>query len=143
MRIVSTSRGPGHLTNDTVSLWDTDLTVNQIIAAAPFPSDLPVVETVGLEDVDILAPCALGGIINDDTLPQLKVEIVAGAARWIPVVAPVIEPPTIRGSGPNDRTASFSIAEAVRSHPTTLTSPCRPWLSTAATAPSSAGSPVA
>jgi leucine dehydrogenase len=30
---------------------------------------------------DIFAPCALGGIINDQTLPQLKVEIVAGGAN--------------------------------------------------------------
>jgi leucine dehydrogenase len=30
---------------------------------------------------DIFAPCALGGIINDDTMPQLKVEIVAGGAN--------------------------------------------------------------
>ena len=30
---------------------------------------------------DIFAPCALGGIINDRTIPQLKVEIVAGAAN--------------------------------------------------------------
>ena len=30
---------------------------------------------------DILAPCAMGGIINDDTLPKLKVEIVAGGAN--------------------------------------------------------------
>jgi leucine dehydrogenase len=30
---------------------------------------------------DIFAPCALGGIINDQTIPQLKVEIVAGAAN--------------------------------------------------------------
>jgi leucine dehydrogenase len=30
---------------------------------------------------DIFAPCAMGGIINDDTLPQLKVQIVAGAAN--------------------------------------------------------------
>src|SRR5512146_1151983 len=30
---------------------------------------------------DIVAPCALGSVINDDTLPQLKVAIVAGAAN--------------------------------------------------------------
>lgn len=30
---------------------------------------------------DIFAPCALGGVINDDTLNKLKVEIVAGAAN--------------------------------------------------------------
>jgi leucine dehydrogenase len=30
---------------------------------------------------DIFAPCALGGIINDQTLPQLNVEIVVGCAN--------------------------------------------------------------
>jgi leucine dehydrogenase len=30
---------------------------------------------------DIFAPCALGAIINDRTIPQLEVEIVAGAAN--------------------------------------------------------------
>src|SRR6478609_8840698 len=29
-------------------------------------------------DADIFSPCALGGIINDATLPKLKVQIVAG-----------------------------------------------------------------
>ena len=29
----------------------------------------------------IFAPCALGGIINDETLPQLKFEIIAGGAN--------------------------------------------------------------
>lgn len=32
-------------------------------------------------DADIFAPCALGGIINDETVSALKVEIVAGAAN--------------------------------------------------------------
>ena len=32
-------------------------------------------------DADIFAPCALGGIINDDTIPQFKVEIIAGGAN--------------------------------------------------------------
>lgn len=30
---------------------------------------------------DIFAPCALGGILNDETIPRLKAEIVAGAAN--------------------------------------------------------------
>jgi leucine dehydrogenase len=30
---------------------------------------------------DIFAPCALGAIINDDTIPRLQVEIVAGGAN--------------------------------------------------------------
>ena len=32
-------------------------------------------------DADVFAPCALGAIINDRTLPQLKATIVAGAAN--------------------------------------------------------------
>jgi leucine dehydrogenase len=30
---------------------------------------------------DVFAPCALGAVINDKTIPQLRVEIVAGAAN--------------------------------------------------------------
>jgi leucine dehydrogenase len=32
-------------------------------------------------EADIFAPCALGGILNDETIPRLKVEVVAGAAN--------------------------------------------------------------
>ncbi len=41
---------------------------------------------VGTEDIygqqaDVFAPCALGAVINDQTLPRLRCEIVAGAAN--------------------------------------------------------------
>lgn len=32
-------------------------------------------------DCDIFSPCALGGILNDDTIPRLKCKIVAGSAN--------------------------------------------------------------
>lgn len=32
-------------------------------------------------DADIFAPCALGAILNDDTIPRLQVDIVGGAAN--------------------------------------------------------------
>jgi leucine dehydrogenase len=32
-------------------------------------------------ECDILAPCALGGLIRDDTLPELKCKVIAGAAN--------------------------------------------------------------
>ena len=32
-------------------------------------------------DADIFAPCALGGVLNDDTIPQLKVKAVCGSAN--------------------------------------------------------------
>ncbi len=43
-------------------------------------------EAVGVDEIydvecDIFAPCALGAVINDQTLPRLKCRIVAGAAN--------------------------------------------------------------
>jgi leucine dehydrogenase len=32
-------------------------------------------------DVDVFAPCAMGGILNDKTIPKLKCKIVAGSAN--------------------------------------------------------------
>ena len=32
-------------------------------------------------DVDVLAPCALGGVLNDDTVPALRCKAIAGAAN--------------------------------------------------------------
>jgi leucine dehydrogenase len=32
-------------------------------------------------DVDLLAPCALGGVLNDDTVPALRCRAIAGAAN--------------------------------------------------------------
>ncbi|MBM7584558.1 leucine dehydrogenase [Bacillus pakistanensis] len=32
-------------------------------------------------DCDIFAPCALGAIINDETIPQIKAKVIAGAAN--------------------------------------------------------------
>jgi len=33
------------------------------------------------QDVDIFSPCAIGGVLNEDTIPQLKTSIVAGVAN--------------------------------------------------------------
>jgi leucine dehydrogenase len=49
--------------------------VDEFGAAAVKPEDIYGVRA------DIFSPCGLGGIINDQTIPQLKVEIVAGAAN--------------------------------------------------------------
>jgi leucine dehydrogenase len=43
-------------------------------------------EAVGVDEVydvdaDVFAPCAMGAILNDDTIPRLNVQIVAGAAN--------------------------------------------------------------
>lgn len=43
-------------------------------------------EGIGTEEIysieaDVFAPCGLGGVINDQTIPQFKVDIIAGAAN--------------------------------------------------------------
>lgn len=47
--------------------------------------ELPVesvdAEAIYDQDVDIFSPCALGGILNDDTIPRLKCKLVAGSAN--------------------------------------------------------------
>src|SRR6478752_2817879 len=49
--------------------------VNEFGARAVGPEEIYGVQA------DLFAPCALGGIINDKTIPQLKVQIVCGAAN--------------------------------------------------------------
>ncbi|MGI9334711.1 MAG: Glu/Leu/Phe/Val dehydrogenase dimerization domain-containing protein [Gammaproteobacteria bacterium] len=44
--------------------------------ATPIP-----VEDIHTLDVDVFAPCGLGGAINDRTLPEIRARIVAGAAN--------------------------------------------------------------
>lgn len=49
--------------------------VNDFGAIAVDPED------IYKQDVDIFSPCALGAIINDETIPQLKAKVIAGSAN--------------------------------------------------------------
>lgn len=46
-----------------------------------FPVEVVAPDSIFDVKADIFAPCALGAVINDDTLPRLTVEIVAGSAN--------------------------------------------------------------
>ena len=50
-----------------------------------------------LADVDVLAPCALGGMLNHDTVPALRCRAIAGAANNQLSAEPVAELLTERG----------------------------------------------
>lgn len=50
-------------------------------AVQKFGATIVKPEDYMLADVDVLAPCALGGIINDDTIDTIKAGIIAGAAN--------------------------------------------------------------
>jgi leucine dehydrogenase len=38
-------------------------------------------DTIYSQDVDVFVPCALGAILNDTTIPQIKAKIIAGTAN--------------------------------------------------------------
>jgi leucine dehydrogenase len=54
-----------------------DSAVTEFGVSSALPAD------IYRQDVDIFAPYALGGVINDETIPQLRAKIVAGSANNI------------------------------------------------------------
>jgi leucine dehydrogenase len=46
-----------------------------------FAAEAVQVDEIFSVPADVFAPCALGGVINDRTIPELKVKIVAGSAN--------------------------------------------------------------
>lgn len=52
-----------------------DRVVNDFGATAVAPDE------IYSQDVDIFSPCALGAILNDETIPQLKAKVIAGSAN--------------------------------------------------------------
>jgi leucine dehydrogenase len=71
-----------HLKAEGATLIVTDIDSEKVkravqeFGARPVPPD-----TIYDQNADIYAPCALGATINDDTLPRLKVQIIAGGAN--------------------------------------------------------------
>jgi leucine dehydrogenase len=72
----------GHLKKAGADVVITDIKQENIDAVVE-EFGVKVVEPGKIYSVncDIFAPCALGAVINDDTIPQLKCDIVAGAAN--------------------------------------------------------------
>ncbi len=50
-------------------------------AAREFGAEAVTPEAIYDAEVDVFAPCALGAVINDETIPRLKATIVAGSAN--------------------------------------------------------------
>jgi leucine dehydrogenase len=72
----------GELHGQGAQLVVTDIDAGRIKHAVDaFGARAVDLEQIYSVQADIFAPCALGGILNDDTIPRLKVEIVAGAAN--------------------------------------------------------------
>lgn len=83
-------QGVGHVSyelcrllhEDGVKLIVTDINKdNAQCAVDEFNATFVEPDDIFSVEADIFAPCALGGILNDDTIPQLKVKAICGSAN--------------------------------------------------------------
>ena len=71
-----------YLAKDGAELFVTDIDQNCIDKVVKNYNAKPVsTQDIYKLNLDIFAPCALGAILNDDTIPQLQCSIIAGAAN--------------------------------------------------------------
>ncbi len=71
-----------YLYKDGVELFVTDLEKSRVKSVVrKFGAKASGRDDIHALDVDVFAPCALGAILNDKTIPELKCTIVAGAAN--------------------------------------------------------------
>lgn len=72
----------GHLEKENAEIFVTDINEQKLKATAEkYKVKIIAPEVVYATEADIYAPCALGASLNSETIPQLKVQIVAGAAN--------------------------------------------------------------
>lgn len=74
-----------HLFEEGARVVITDVRDEAVRRSAEMFPHITVVEDtealIGFKDLDIYAPCALGGALNDDVVPLLTAEVVCGAAN--------------------------------------------------------------
>lgn len=71
-----------HLHEEGAKLIVTDINEDAVQRAVDaFGATAVGINEIYSQEADIFAPCALGAIINDDTIPQLKCKVIAGSAN--------------------------------------------------------------
>lgn len=71
-----------HLTDAGAEIFVSDIFEDRIQRVTSEFKATPVdADDIFDVDADIFSPCALGGIFNDETIPKLKCDIIAGAAN--------------------------------------------------------------
>ncbi|KKK05189.1 Glu/Leu/Phe/Val dehydrogenase [Micromonospora sp. HK10] len=74
----------GHLVSDGAEVVATDVNpkaLDWVRATHPQVELVDDVAALVAADIDVYAPCALGGALNDDTVSVLRAKVVAGAAN--------------------------------------------------------------
>ncbi|WP_432039372.1 Leu/Phe/Val dehydrogenase [Streptomyces cucumeris] len=73
-----------HLLVDGAEVVVTDVrseSIDQVLARHPRVQAVPDTDALIRADLDVYAPCALGGALDDDTVPVLTAKVVCGAAN--------------------------------------------------------------
>ncbi len=73
-----------HLIGDGASVVITDVNraaIDRVLAEHPEVRVMPDTAALVRSDLDVYAPCALGGALDDDSVPVLSTKIVCGAAN--------------------------------------------------------------
>lgn len=71
-----------HLAAEGAHLFVTDIDAEKVKRAVThFRAEAVKPDEIYDVDADVFSPCALGGILNEETIPRLRVKIVAGGAN--------------------------------------------------------------
>lgn len=71
-----------HLHEAGAQLIVTDMAADKVdLASREFGAMAVALNSIYDIEADVFAPCALGGILNDDTLKRIKAKVIAGAAN--------------------------------------------------------------
>src|SRR3546814_18951456 len=98
-----------HLHAAGAQLWVTDIYAPAVERCVKdFGATAVTMDAIHALDVDVFAPCALGAILNDATIPQLKATVIAGAANNQLAV------PTTTGAAPSARGVRYARPEERR-----------------------------
>lgn len=72
----------GYLVKEGAKVTIADIDVDNLAkAVSDYGVETTPLATVHTSECDIFAPCALGGIVNDDTISDFRCKIIAGAAN--------------------------------------------------------------
>ncbi|WP_415898931.1 Glu/Leu/Phe/Val family dehydrogenase [Neptuniibacter sp. QD48_11] len=71
-----------YLHKEGVELFVSDINPEQLEKAVlELGAKAVPLDQILLQEVDVVAPCALGASLNDETIPQIKAKVIAGAAN--------------------------------------------------------------